>query len=193
MILLWLTLILMLRKRYRVVSWSFSLSLFNLFRSRCRRLTKVLPRSSWNLQNQNDANASNSIRSRTQFFRLLLWNYQFASAGLSLSQTGRCCCRDDDEAQWFYFVFLVLHKTVDVPTNMPERKTNTHLFVVEPSHSLPSTSVSELTIKSSPQESHREQCRLTTHNLSCFVMLWMYILVLCVDGLHSPPSWLLIT
>lgn len=31
----------------------------------------------------------------------------------------------DDEAQWFYFVFLVLHKTVDVPTNMPETKTNT--------------------------------------------------------------------
>lgn len=74
---------------YHLLSSHFLFSI--LSRSRCWWLAKVLSRSARHCKRQNAANSSNSIRSRAQFFSLLLWNNQFASAGLSLSQTGRCC------------------------------------------------------------------------------------------------------
>lgn len=72
------------------VQFIISHPLFSLlFHSRCRWLSEVVSRGVRHLQNQNAANASDSFGSRAQFFSILLWNYQFASAGLSPGQAGR--------------------------------------------------------------------------------------------------------
>lgn len=94
---------------YHLLSSSFFL---NLFHSRGRRLAKVLSRGARHCTWPHAADPSDSLRSRAQFFSLLLWNYQFAGAGLSLSQTGRCCYlrRPWDANDATFVLLIVWHK-----------------------------------------------------------------------------------
>lgn len=91
--------------------------------SGCWGLSEVLSRGVRHCQNQNAANASDSVRSRAQFFSILLWNYQFASAGLSLSQTGRCFLRrlDDDANDVFFFVLFYTNCIKSLMCQEPSR------------------------------------------------------------------------
>jgi len=56
--------------------------------SRCRWITEIISSCSWHCQGENAANKPHSTWSRSQLFRLLLWDSQRARSCLPLSQAG---------------------------------------------------------------------------------------------------------